>query len=159
MYDDIISKWAYLYDVPIPWIQAVIQKESSWNPNAYNPNDPTGAYGLMQVLYRTATGLGYSGDPTGLLDPDTNIMYGTKLIAQIRQKVGDDVQAMYSMYNSGSSTAYLTPGMVADHVRQFMTDLESVITNNPAIVQTSGLLGVALVAILIWYWSHKKGGN
>lgn len=158
MYDYIINKYASQYSVPPSWIIAVIQKESSFNPNAISPATSAGGqgYGLMQLLYSTALGLGYSGDIDGLYDPDTNIQYGTKLIAQIRQSVGDDAQAMYSAYNSGGASNYLTNPTVALHVQQFMADLQDVIAANP-LVASSGLIGGAIVLLLIWYWSKKKG--
>lgn len=158
MYEEFISKYAQLYGVPEVWIRAVIQKESSYNASAFAlaPKANDASYGLMQLLTKTAHGLGYTGSPDGLYDPETNIQLGTKLIGQIRQIVGDDAQAMYSMYNSGSSTSYLTNTEVALHVKQFMADLQEEIARNP-LVASSGMIGGVIIILLIWYWSKKKG--
>jgi len=157
MYDDIIAKYALQYNVPEPWIRAVIATESSWNVNAYRAEPSIGdaSYGLMQLLYRTAAGLGYSGDPVGLYDPDTNIGLGTQLLSQLRAKWGDDVQAVYSAYNSGSGTSYLSNASVATHVANFVNNLESVIAANPIVSSTGGFAAI-LVMLILWYWIKKK---
>lgn len=156
MYDDIITKYSEQYNVPEVWIKAVIQQESSYNPNAYRaePAINDASYGLMQLLYRTAQGLGYSGLPDGLYDPDTNIMLGTKLLGQLRLQWGDNVQAVYSAYNSGSGTSYLSNTLVANHVKLFMDKLQAIISEDPLIV-SSGMIGGVIVILLLWYW--KKG--
>jgi soluble lytic murein transglycosylase-like protein len=156
MYDDIIAKYASIYNVPEVWIKAVITQESSYDPNAYRaePSINDASYGLMQILYKTAQGLGYAGIPEGLYDPDTNIMLGTKLLSSLRLQWGDNVQAVYSAYNSGSGTKYLTSPTVADHVRLFMEKLQTIISDDPLVV-SSGMIGGVLVLLLLWYW--KKG--
>lgn len=144
---DASAKWS----VPSAWIQAVIAQESSGNPSAYNGNDPSGAYGLMQILYSTAVSLGYSGDPSGLFDPETNIDLGTNLLAQLAQSYGSDFAAVYSAYNSGSPTAYQTSGQVAANVAsasswlsQFAGDIGAAVTQNPDV--DAGLVLAALIA-------------
>lgn len=157
MYDDIIAKYAAQYAVPEPWIRAFIATESSWNPAAYRaePQINDASYGLMQLLMRTAVGLGYTGDANGLYDPDTNIGLGAKLIAQLRSKWGDDIQAVYSAYNSGSGTAYLSNASVATHVANMMRNFEQVISDNPVVAST-GAFGVVLVFLILWFWKGKK---
>lgn len=159
MYDDIIARYAAMYSVPIAWINAVIAQESSGDPNAYRAEPQIGdaSYGLMQVLYKTAKGLGYMGLPNGLYDPDTNIQLGTKLIGEIRRNVGDDAEAMYSAYNSGDPTAYLSDSTVASHVASFMNRLGNMvgttIGDNP---EASGGLGALIVVTLVFYYMSKK---
>jgi Transglycosylase SLT domain len=64
-------------------VKAVIAKESSFNPQAYRaePRIQDASRGLMQVLYGTASWLGYTGTPEGLFDPATSIQYGTAYLA------------------------------------------------------------------------------
>jgi soluble lytic murein transglycosylase-like protein len=157
MYDEIIAKYANVYNVPEPWIRAFIQTESSFNPTAYRaePQINDASYGLMQLLYSTARGLGYTGTPEGLYDPETNIALGTKLMYQLRAKYGDDIQAVYSAYNSGSGTAYLSNSSVAQHVANMLKNFEAVIAANPVVAST-GSFAIVLVAILIWYWTKRK---
>lgn len=157
MYDDIIAKYANVYNVPEPWIRAFIQTESSFNPMAYRaePQINDASYGLMQLLYKTAVGLGFTGAPESLYDPDTNINLGVKLMAQLRARYGDDIQAVYSAYNSGSGTAYLSNSSVAQHVANMLKNFEAVIASNPVVAST-GSFAIVLVAILIWYWTKRK---
>lgn len=158
MFDDIIQKYALQFDVPTAWLQAIIQTESSFNANAFRsePAINDASYGLMQLLYKTAQGLGYTGQPNGLFDPDINIGLGTKLIAQLRDRYGNDIQRIYSAYNSGNPDKYLTSSEVANNVKRLLANLETFITDNP-IVSTSGI-GSILVVLLMAYWVHYKKG-
>ena len=59
-------------------VAAVVQVESSGNPDAYRYEAALGesSIGLMQTLYSTAVDRGYTGGPAGLLDPATSLYYG-----------------------------------------------------------------------------------
>ncbi|MEZ5733560.1 MAG: lytic transglycosylase domain-containing protein [Paracoccaceae bacterium] len=72
----LIAKYARIYDVPEDLVHRVVQRESRYNPAARNGP----YYGLMQIHPRTAAGMGYSGAPEGLLDPDTNLRYAVKYL-------------------------------------------------------------------------------
>lgn len=126
MFDYQIQLASAIYDVPISWIQAVIQTESSWNPYAYRyePKINDASYGLMQLLTSTARGLGYGGTPDGLFDPDVNVDLGTRLLAQLRGRFGNDFTRVYSAYNSGSPDKWLTSSQVAAHVAVALQNLE-----------------------------------
>jgi soluble lytic murein transglycosylase-like protein len=126
-YDGFVIDSAVRWDVPAVWVFAVIRTESKGNPNAVNHSDPSGAWGLMQVLYITATALGYSGQPEGLLDPETNINYGTQTLGQLRKQYGDDFQRVYSAYNSGNPDGYLKYATVAANTRRAVANLEQVL--------------------------------
>jgi soluble lytic murein transglycosylase-like protein len=72
----LISKYAAVYDVPESLIHRVVKRESGYNPKARNgPN-----LGLMQISHATATSMGYRGDSSGLLNPDTNLKYAVKYL-------------------------------------------------------------------------------
>jgi soluble lytic murein transglycosylase-like protein len=72
----LISKYAAVYDVPESLIHRVVKRESTYNPRARN-----GPYwGLMQISHATAKSMGYRGDPSGLLDADTNLKYAVKYL-------------------------------------------------------------------------------
>ena len=62
---------------------AFMDVESSFDPNAFR-QEPSGvaSYGLMQVLDSTAQGLGLTGDPQQMFDPELGIFYGLKYAAQ-----------------------------------------------------------------------------
>jgi soluble lytic murein transglycosylase-like protein len=110
-YDDIIAAASVGYDVPFPLIKAVIATESSFNEKAYRPEKRADgtiwdtSYGLMQLLFTTAVGLGFPNDRSRymeLMDPATNIDYGTRLLAQIIRRFGSDPGDIYAAYNSGA---------------------------------------------------------
>jgi soluble lytic murein transglycosylase-like protein len=152
-----ISTYARQFVVPEAWIKAVILQESSGNPKAYRaePRINDASYGLMQLLYRTAKGLGYTGAAEGLYDPDLNIQLGTKLLGQLRRQYGDNFERVYSAYNSGSPDKYLTSSQVADHVGKAVAWLTRVIEAEP-LVATSGAIGVLILLILLWHWRGGK---
>lgn len=104
-YDQIVQAASVNYDVSVPLIKAVIMTESSFNPTAYRaePAIHDGSYGLMQLLFRTAVGLGFPNDPSRaneLFNPDLNINYGTALLAQLQNKY-ENVDDIYAAYNAG----------------------------------------------------------
>jgi soluble lytic murein transglycosylase-like protein len=71
-----VNKYAAFYGMPTALIHRVIHRESRYNPSAYH----RGNYGLMQIRYNTARGLGYEGKPEGLFDPETNLKYAIKYL-------------------------------------------------------------------------------
>lgn len=127
-FDELIAVNSAKYNVPFDWIKAVMMTESSGNPNAFRDEPAIGdaSYGLMQLLYRTAQGLGYAGEAVGLYDPMINLDLGTKLLSQLRRAYGDDFSAVYSAYNSGSPTKYQTSSQVAAHVANATSWLDKV---------------------------------
>lgn len=157
MFDDLITAAASRYNVPAVWVYGVIGAESDWNPDAYRSTSPRDtSWGLMQLTLPTAQALGFTGDPNELFDPETNIDLGTKLLGQLRARYGDDVQAVYSAYNSGSGSNYLSNSTVAAHVARFMTYLQDAITNAP-VLASSGAAGLLVAVVLMWWYSHKGG--
>lgn len=83
-YFEIVKKEATAQDVSIYLILAVIQKESSFDPKAYNPS---GAVGLMQMLPATAKYLGLK-NPKALWSPEVNIKYGVKYLNVLEKEFG-----------------------------------------------------------------------
>jgi soluble lytic murein transglycosylase-like protein len=75
-FDDLIFKYATLYGVPESFVHRVAKRESTYNPKAFHK----GNYGMMQIRYNTAKGLGYKGKPEGLFDPETNLKYAVKYL-------------------------------------------------------------------------------
>lgn len=154
MYEAEISQAAERYNVPEAWIRAVIQTESSWNPNAYRYEErlKDASYGLMQLLGRTAIGLGFEGDVYhDLYDPALNIDLGTKDLAELRRAYGTDFRRVYSAYNSGNPDLWQTSKEVATHVATALANLERWSTTTPA---GAGTL-LLLIAAGIWFLNRK----
>ena len=127
-FDDIFFEYAALYGVPYTWVKAVAGAESDYNPNAYRAEPAIGdaSRGLMQLLLQTATNLGFQGDPSYLFDPAINVNLGTKLLAEDIRRFGENFERVYSAYNSGSATAYLTNATVRAHVDRAVSYLRAV---------------------------------
>lgn len=104
-YNTFIRTASEQWNVPISLIKGIIAKESSFNPNSYKSetriNDAS--WGLMQLLYKTAKNLGYTGSPEGLKDPQVSIFYGTKLLAANLRQAKGNIEVAISAYNAGFS--------------------------------------------------------
>lgn len=63
-------------DVPVSLVQRVVIRESTHRPEARNGP----YYGLMQILPATARSMGFRGDPSDLLDAETNLKYAVRYL-------------------------------------------------------------------------------
>lgn len=95
-YEELITAAGEKYGVPTSLIKAVIDTESSFNPNAVSS---AGAKGLMQLMDGTARGLGVSNS----FDPVQNIEGGTKYLSYQLQKFGGEIAMALAAYNAGPS--------------------------------------------------------
>lgn len=68
--------YAQYYSVPLELVRRVINRESTFNPSARNGP----YYGLMQILPATARTMGFRGQPTDLLNAETNLIYAVKYL-------------------------------------------------------------------------------
>lgn len=100
-YDKIIANASQTFGVPFSLIKGIIALESGFDEKSYRfePHLNDASYGLMQIMYNTAKGLGYEGTKEGLFTPETNIFYGTKFISNLHKKYPNifDVIASYNM--------------------------------------------------------------
>ena len=71
-----INLWADHYDLPRALVHQLAIRESTHNPKARNGP----YYGLLQILPATASSMGYTGSPNGLLDADTNLEFALKYL-------------------------------------------------------------------------------
>lgn len=95
--DPLIARYAQRHGVPEHLLRRVIAQESGYNPAAFNHR----YYGLMQITYATAHGMGYRGPPSGLLNPEVNLTYGVPYLANAyRLARGNEARAM-RLYSSG----------------------------------------------------------
>jgi soluble lytic murein transglycosylase-like protein len=127
-YDAIIAQAASDNSVDPALVKGVIAQESNFVASAYRAEPQIGdaSYGLMQILLGTARGMGYGGDGKGLLDPATNVQYGTAFLSDlIRQSdnAGYGVDSAISAYNAGFSSDRPGDGKRAtNRVDGYLTD-------------------------------------
>lgn len=95
--DGLIAKYASAYGLPEPFVRRVVNRESTFNPNAYN----NGHWGLMQIKHATARGMGYDGPARGLLDADTNLKYAVKYLRGAWLVADGDEKRADRLYQTG----------------------------------------------------------
>lgn len=84
-------------------IEAVMRQESRFDPQAQSPAE---AYGLMQLLPRTATRVAANGravEPSALFEPDVNIALGARYLNGLLVRFGGDVLKALAAYNGGEA--------------------------------------------------------
>lgn len=85
------------YNICPELIQAIVEQESNYNPNAHGSSDDTG---LMQVIPKWNRDRMKRLGITDLYDPYQNILCGTDLIAELAEKYGDPYLVLMC-YNEG----------------------------------------------------------
>src|SRR4051794_28203878 len=95
--DAMIARHAAANGLPVELVHRVVKRESGYNPRASS----RGNFGLMQIRYQTARGVGYGGSAAGLLDPETNLTYAVKYLAGAYRAAGGNSGRAVSLYASG----------------------------------------------------------
>lgn len=95
--DKMIKYYADLNGIPLELVHRVVKRESNYNPRAYSK----GNYGLMQIRYNTAKGLGYAGSAEGLFDAETNLKYATKYLRGAWMVADNQHDGAVKLYASG----------------------------------------------------------
>lgn len=95
--DGLISHYASAYSVPESLVRRVIVRESGYNPAARNGP----YYGLMQISYATARGMGFPGEASGLLDAETNLRFAVRYLAGAYVTAGGNHDRAVQLYASG----------------------------------------------------------
>jgi soluble lytic murein transglycosylase-like protein len=95
--DRLIKHYADLNGLPLELVHRVVKRESNYNPRAYSK----GNYGLMQIRYNTARGLGYDGPPEGLFDAETNLKYATRYLRGAWMVADNQHDGAVRLYASG----------------------------------------------------------
>ena len=93
-FGDVIERAADRYSVDSLLLAAIVEAESSFNPEAVSPQ---GALGLMQLMPST-------GDlfrATDLLDPKVNVDTGARYLSTLLRQFDGDVVLALAGYNAG----------------------------------------------------------
>ena len=100
-YSDSVEKYSTEYNVDKHLIYAIIKAESNFEKDAVSSK---GAKGLMQLMNSTAEDiakeLDINLDEDDILDPDINIMLGTKYISDLIEKY-NSIELALTAYNAG----------------------------------------------------------
>lgn len=93
-----IARHAQANGLPESLVHRVVIRESRYNARAIGRG---GAMGLMQIKYSTARAMGYSGSPSGLLDPETNLTYAVRYLAGAYRAAHGNAGGAVSNYARG----------------------------------------------------------
>jgi len=88
--------------LPESLVHRVVIRESRYNAGAVGRG---GAMGLMQIKYSTARAMGYTGSPSGLLNPETNLTYAVRYLAGAYKASGGNPNGAVSNYARGYHAA------------------------------------------------------
>jgi soluble lytic murein transglycosylase-like protein len=136
--------------VPMSVLKGFFALESGFNARAFreekyaDPAKNDASYGLAQILYKTARGLGYTGQPDGLFDPYTSAKYGARFIKNLHKqyKTISDVIAAYNMGSPRKASAVLAnPKMYSRIIGIYgMPTTEWVYANQPYVDRVSAYI-------------------
>lgn len=95
----LVETYAEVHAIPPALLHRVIQRESDYNPRAFNGAGPY--YGLMQILPATARSMGFSGPAERLFDAETNLEYAGRYLRGAWLVSGGDIDRAVMWYARG----------------------------------------------------------
>jgi soluble lytic murein transglycosylase-like protein len=96
-YDEMIAQQAKVHGVPEALVHRTVMRESRYNPRLVHNH----CFGLMQIKYATARGMGYKGEARGLLDPQINLTYAVPYLANAYRLAGGNEDRATALFRSG----------------------------------------------------------
>ena len=104
-FGDLVEKASAASGIPSVLTWAVMRQESAFVTDARSSSD---AYGLMQLIVRTARGLvrgtGFGADPDSLKRPEVSITLGAKLLGGLRASYPGNRALAIAAYNGGGGS-------------------------------------------------------
>lgn len=104
LYGPYIEEASRLYDIPEPFIRAVIRVESNYR---YRAVSSAGAKGLMQLMPSVIGDMGVA-DP---FDPRANVLGGTRLLRVLADRFEGDMVKVLAAYHAGSGAVASADGI------------------------------------------------
>ncbi len=104
LYLPYIEEASALYDIPEPFLRAVIRVESNFR---YRAKSEAGAMGLMQIMPSVVKDMGVP-DPW---DPRANVLGGTRLLRSLADRYEGDMVKVLSAYHAGVGSVAKSDGI------------------------------------------------
>lgn len=157
--NNLIAEAARKYNLPFELIKAVIRVESDFIPTAtrYEENIKKTAYGLMQILYDTATWM--LGDKSltvnELMTPVVNINAGAKYLKYQYDRYNGNINKTIAAYNSGTVKISKTTGnfinqAYVDKVNRWML-VYKLPVETPYVIT-----GIIVIGLGVWYFLNNR---
>ncbi|AXS41338.1 lytic transglycosylase domain-containing protein [Breoghania sp. L-A4] len=102
----LVMQIAKKHGVPTALANAVVTVESNYNPGV---RGGAGEVGLMQIKPATARGMGYRGGTKALYQPQVNLEWGMRYLAEAHRLAGGDVCGTILRYNAGHYARRMNP--------------------------------------------------
>lgn len=100
-YDIIILAAAKAAKVSGSLLLAICMHETGLKNVIVNQDGGSPTYGMCQVKYATAQGLGYQGNPEDLLKPEINAKFAALYLKKQLDRYDGDVHKAIAAYNAG----------------------------------------------------------
>jgi soluble lytic murein transglycosylase-like protein len=97
IYNEMINSEAKIHGLPEAFVHRIVMRESRYNPRLVHNH----CFGLMQIKYATARGMGYKGSPRGLLDAQTNLTYAVPYLANAYRLADGNEDRAAALFRSG----------------------------------------------------------
>ena len=91
-----VRYYAEMYQLPVEFVEAIIDQESAWNPYAVSPE---GAVGLMQLMPKTAARFGVENR----FRIEQNIRGGVAYLAWLKHRFNADLRLVTAAYYVGEA--------------------------------------------------------
>jgi soluble lytic murein transglycosylase-like protein len=106
-YIEIFKREASIHKIPLWLALGVAWVESKFDPKLRGTHT---VVGMMQVMPSTAREMGYHGTTNQLFDPETNIIWGMKELAQDYEIAKGDICLTIAKYKGGFHTRSINKG-------------------------------------------------
>jgi soluble lytic murein transglycosylase-like protein len=110
----IVDRHAAAQGLPKDFARAIVLLESNWNSQL---TGAAGEVGLMQIKHETARFMGYEGSREQLYEPETNVRWGMKYLADAWKLAQGDHCGAVLRYQAGLQAKAMTGAARAYCVR------------------------------------------